>query len=125
MVDVPLEQFEGFVADALDAVPDEFADRVVNVAFLVEEVAEGGNLLGRYEGVPLPSRRAYGGPAAGAFGVGSGSVTMPDRIVLFRRTICAACSTEDEVRALVYATVVHELGHYFGLGDERLRELGW
>ena len=50
---------------------------------------------------------------------------MPDRITIFKDPICAMCRTEDEVREQVRETVVHELGHYFGLGDARLRELGW
>jgi predicted Zn-dependent protease with MMP-like domain len=50
---------------------------------------------------------------------------MPDRIMIFRRQICAACRTEDEVRRQVQITVVHEIAHHFGIGDARLAELGW
>jgi len=107
-----MERFESFVAEALDSIPDEFADQVENVAFLVEEDSPRGNLLGLYEGVPVTKRGTYAG-------------AMPDRITIFKAPICRMCSTEGEVRAQVRDTVVHELGHYFGLSDARLRELGW
>jgi predicted Zn-dependent protease with MMP-like domain len=107
-----MARFESFVADALDSIPDEFAEQVENVAFLIEEDSERGNLLGLYEGVPVTKRGTYAG-------------AMPDRITVFKGPICRMCSSEEEVRAQVRDTVVHELGHYFGLGDRRLRELGW
>ena len=50
---------------------------------------------------------------------------LPDRITIYRRAICAMCSTEAEVVEQVRRTVVHEVGHHFGIGDKRLRELGW
>jgi predicted Zn-dependent protease with MMP-like domain len=112
VVDVTMERFESFVAEALDAIPDEFAAQVENVAFLIEEDSERGDLLGLYEGVPVTKRGTYGG-------------AMPDRITIYKDPICRMCRTEDEVREQVRDTVVHELGHYFGLGDARLRELGW
>ena len=106
------ERFESFVAEAIDSIPDEFADRVVNVAFIVEDDSERGDLLGLYEGVPATRRWRYSG-------------AMPDRITIYKDPICAMCRTEDEVREQVRETVVHEVGHYFGIDDERLRELGW
>jgi predicted Zn-dependent protease with MMP-like domain len=112
VVEVTRERFESFVQEALDSIPDEFAAQVENVAFLVEEDSEAGNLLGLYEGVPVTRRSTYAG-------------AMPDRITIFKAPICAMSRTEDEVRLQVHDTVVHELGHYFGIGDRRLRELGW
>ena len=50
---------------------------------------------------------------------------LPDRITIYRRAICRVCRTEDEVVEQVRKTVVHEVGHHFGIGDARLRELGW
>lgn len=113
MVEVSEEQFEQFVSDALDSLPPEFADRIENVAVVVEEGSTGSNLLGLYEGVPLTKRTlGYSGVA-------------PDRITIFRLPILARCGTEDEVEEQVRRTVLHEVGHYFGIGDRRLRELGW
>lgn len=113
MVEVTREQFESFVADALDSIPDEFAAQVDNVVFLVEDDSAQGNLLGLYEGIPLTKR---GDRYAGA---------MPDRITVYKDPICRICRTVEEVRAQVRETIVHELGHYFGIGDRKLRELGW
>ena len=112
MVEVTDEEFESYVADALDSIPDEFAAKVDNVVFLIEDDSERGNLLGLYQGVPVTKRSTYAG-------------AMPDRITIFKDPICRMSATADEVRAQVHDTVVHELGHYFGLGDARLRELGW
>ena len=53
------------------------------------------------------------------------SMVLPDRITIFRRAILAICDTEEDVVDEVRATVVHEVGHHFGLGDDRLHELGW
>jgi predicted Zn-dependent protease with MMP-like domain len=50
---------------------------------------------------------------------------LPDRITIYRQAICAICGTEDDVAREVRRTVVHEVAHHFGIGDERLRELGW
>jgi predicted Zn-dependent protease with MMP-like domain len=50
---------------------------------------------------------------------------LPDRITIFRQAICAICHSEREVAEQVRRTVIHEIGHYFGIDDKRLRELGW
>ena len=113
MVEVTSSRFEQLVADALDALPDELARLVDNVVVVVEEQADDPDLLGYYEGVPLTERYDYG------------SMVMPDRIVIFRRPICAMCDTEDDVVEEVMVTVVHELAHHFGIDDDRLDELGW
>ena len=91
--------FEQMVATALDSLPREFADLIENVAILVEPGPGPRGLLGLYEGVPLTSRTtSYAG---------------------------AICDTEEDVVEQVRRTVIHEVGHYFGIGDDRLRELGW
>ena len=111
MFEVTREVFESFVDDALDSIPESFANKIVNVAFLIEDDSDDGNLFGLYQGVPLTRR-------------GNSSGGMPDRITIYRNAICRACRTEDEVRAQVRETVIHEIGHYFGIDDPRLRELG-
>jgi predicted Zn-dependent protease with MMP-like domain len=50
---------------------------------------------------------------------------LPDKITIFRNAICAICDTEQQVVDEVRTTVVHEVGHHFGIDDERLHELGW
>ena len=113
MIDVPRERFEQLVADALDGIPEELGTYMQNVAVFVEDQAPAPNLLGLYQGVPLTARGiSYSG-------------TLPDRISIYRRTICAICNTEEEVVEQVRRTVIHEVGHHFGIGDRRLRELGW
>jgi predicted Zn-dependent protease with MMP-like domain len=84
-----------------------------NVAVVVEHDAGPPGLLGLYRGIPLTRRTTtYAG-------------VLPDQITIYRRAICRLCRTEDEVVEQVRRTVVHEVGHHFGIGDRRLRELGW
>lgn len=113
MVDVEPERFAALVEDALDSIPEDLARYMDNVAVFVDDVSPPRGLLGLYHGVPLTARENYGGLA------------MPDRITIFRRAICAACSSEDEVVQQVRVTVVHEIAHHFGISDHRLAELGW
>ena len=113
MIDVPRERFEQLVADALDGIPEELGQYMNNVAVFVEDVPPEPRLLGLYQGVPLTARGiSYSG-------------TMPDRISIYRRTICAISNSEGEVVEQVRRTVIHEVAHHFGIGDRRLRELGW
>ena len=84
-----------------------------NVAVLVEHAPGPRGLLGLYQGIPLTNRTTnYAG-------------VLPDRITIYRLAICAICDSETEVVEQVRRTVIHEVGHYFGIDDERLRELGW
>jgi predicted Zn-dependent protease with MMP-like domain len=99
--------------EALDALPREFGLAMHNVAIVVEEEADGRRLFGRYEGVPLTMRRYR-----------QWSV-HPDRITIYRGAICAFSHSEEEVRARVYTTLIHEVAHHFGISDPRLEELGW
>jgi predicted Zn-dependent protease with MMP-like domain len=113
MIRVEPERFEEMVADALDSLPDDLGRLMRNVAVTVEHAPGPPGLLGLYQGVPLTSR------TTGYAGV------LPDRITIYRLSICAICSTEAEVVEQVRQTVIHEVGHHFGIGDARLRELGW
>ena len=113
MVDVTPERFEELVAEALDSIPDELARHIDNVALFVEDASRQSGLLGLYHGIPLTKRESYGG------------LVMPDRITIYRLPICRICNTEEEVVEQVRVTVVHEVAHHFGIGDRRLRELGY
>jgi predicted Zn-dependent protease with MMP-like domain len=113
VIDVDPERFEEMVGAALDGLPEEFGRLMSNVAVTVEHDAGPPGLLGLYEGIPLTSR------TTGYAGV------LPDRITIYRQAICAICRTEQEVAQEVRRTVIHEVGHHFGIDDARLHELGW
>jgi predicted Zn-dependent protease with MMP-like domain len=113
MVDVAPERFETMVGEALDGLPAKLGRLMRNVAVTVEHEEGPAGLLGLYRGVPLTRRTTH---YAGA---------LPDRITIYRRAICAICSTDLEVVEQVRRTVVHEVGHHFGIDDARLHELGW
>ncbi len=111
--------FERLVRQALEELPPEFADRLENVAVVVEEEPdpedlrgvgldpEEDELLGLYQGTPLIDRNAcYSG--------------LPDRIVIYMGPILRACETPRQVVREVRNTVIHEIGHHFGLSDEEM-----
>ena len=120
-VNLSLVDFEELVAEALDSIPKELADRIENVSVQVQDWpnpsqqrAHRGMLLGLYEGVSLTRR----GPM-------SYQGAMPDRITIFRGPHLRIASDRDQLRRRIATTVVHEVGHHFGISDERLLELGW
>jgi predicted Zn-dependent protease with MMP-like domain len=108
------EEFERLTAEALDGLPSWVLERLENVDVLVEDHAPRGQpgLLGLYHGIPLTRR------GAGYSGV------LPDRITLFRSNIERVSGGDPEtLKGLVRHTVVHEVAHFFGISDDRLREL--
>jgi predicted Zn-dependent protease with MMP-like domain len=113
MVVVEPERFEVMVTEALDGLPPELGRVMRNVAVTVDHDTTALGLLGLYRGVPLTKRTSHY------------SAALPDRITIFRHAICSICNTEDEVVEQVRRTVIHEVGHHFGIGDARLHELGW
>ena len=105
--------FDNHVWAALDELPPHIAEALQNVAVVVEdENPEDPDLLGLYHGVPLPER----GDMAGA---------LPDRISIYRIPLEESFLDPDELRSEIRITVLHELGHYFGLDEDRLAELGY
>lgn len=114
MFEVSDDRFDELVSEALRSLPPELSKEIDNVAIFVEDEAVGRSLFGLFEGIPLTKR----GPM-------SYSGVMPDRITLYKGAIFRHCSNEEEVRAQVRKTVIHELAHHFGISDERLSELGW
>jgi predicted Zn-dependent protease with MMP-like domain len=113
VIDVAPERFEEMVEAALDGLPPDLGRLMSNVAVTVQHEPGPPGLLGLYQGIPLTSR------ASGYAGV------LPDRITIYRQAICAVCASEDEVVTQVRRTVIHEVGHHFGITDARLRDLGW
>ena len=112
--DLSRDEFEGIVTDALDSLPKRFADLVENVVIAVEDepsesdlehADDGHELLGIYRGVAL-TERTHDMPL------------LPDEIVIFRGPINRIARTRHEALEQVRRTVIHELGHYFGLADD-------
>jgi len=122
MHEVTLEEFEEMVRRGVEALPPEFGERIANVTFSVEEqarpsdyardVARGATLLGVYRGVPLTRRGAHY------------NMITPDTIVIFRQPLQRLARDADDLEARVYHVVRHEVAHYFGISDDRLREIG-
>ena len=118
---IDADEFDLLVEEALATLPHDFRRRMENVEVLVQEephgeqlrgarVPAGHTLLGLYQGVPLTLRA--GTPPL-----------FPDRITLFRGPILRACRTPEEAREQIRRTVIHEIAHFFGISDDRLREL--
>jgi predicted Zn-dependent protease with MMP-like domain len=115
-------RFERLLAEAITLIPGRFRREMKNLAVVVEdepgpdlleemEIEPPDSLYGLYQGTPLPERTwAYGNQ-------------LPDRITLFQRPIEEDCEDEDEVRAVIGETLIHEVGHYFGLSEEEIEEI--
>ncbi len=116
------QDFYELVERALEGLPPELAELLDNVAIVVEDwpdystplvSGEDDNVLyGLYEGVPLTER------TAGYHGV------LPDKITIFRGSL-ERDFRQEELEEQVRITVVHEIAHYFGFGEDRIKELGW
>jgi predicted Zn-dependent protease with MMP-like domain len=115
-------EFEEVVVSALKRLPKFFRKKMMNVDIVVEGQASQGlllemglrspfELLGLYQGIPLDRRGFYYGNV------------LPDKITLFQIPIESVCKTREEIEERVREVVIHEVGHYFGLDDKRLREL--
>jgi predicted Zn-dependent protease with MMP-like domain len=109
------ETFEALVEQALQDLPAPFRERLTNVAIIVEDLPpEGletkGLLLGLFHGVPQTEKSVF---YAG----------LPDHIFLYQKNIEAVSRSEEGVRRQIRATLLHEVGHYFGLNEEELRDV--
>ena len=122
MMKLTRREFEEAVVVALKRLPNFIREKMENVDVVVEDrapqdlIMEMGlhspsELLGLYQGVPLDRRGFYYGNV------------LPDKITLFQFPIESICKTKEEIQERVREVVVHEVGHYFGLDDEKLREL--
>ncbi len=122
------KRFVEIVADVLDGLPEEFRSRLRNLAILVEDEPPRQRrhraskahppphnprrlLLGLFQGVPATRRSV--------FDLSLG----PDRIILYKKNIEAVCHGEAEIRYEIRQTVLHELGHYFGMTEAQLTHL--
>ncbi len=117
--DFSLDEFQAMVVEALEDLPQRFQPMLENVAIVVEDEPspedlaqldvdlDDGELLGLYHGVPLTDRDvAYTG--------------LPDRVFIYRGPILRCCASASEVLQQVRETVIHEIGHHFGLSDEEM-----
>jgi predicted Zn-dependent protease with MMP-like domain len=119
-MDRPIRVFEEYITQALELLPDEFRGRMDNVAISVEPyptpydlrsvgVKNKRHLLGIFRGIPFNSVSPfYSGPV------------MPSEIVLFQKNIEAIAETEQDLIEEIRITLLHEIGHYFGMSDEEL-----
>jgi predicted Zn-dependent protease with MMP-like domain len=125
---VQREHFIRLVEDVLESLPAEFRERIHNLAVFVEDrpriskrsrrAADKGSssqtrglILGVYQGRPATQRSVFDLP------------TGPDRIILYQKNIEDVCSNEAEIRHEVRQTVLHELGHYFGMDEAQLKDV--
>lgn len=115
------EHFVKVVEEALDSLPKEFRSRIRNVAVLVEDMPPNQPpprtgqqrrlLLGLFHGVPTTKKSVFDLP------------TGPDYVVLYQKNIEAVCSNEAEVREQIRLTIIHELGHYFAMDENQLKDV--
>lgn len=117
------ERFKQLVEEAIDTIPRRFAQEVKNVAIVIEdepsdelldemEMGPDDTILGLYTGIPLTERGWAHGNA------------LPDRITLYQTTIEEECEDdEDEIVVAIGETLIHELGHYFGMSEEEIMEI--
>ena len=116
------ERFERLVGEAVTLIPARFRREMQNLVLVVEdepgpellhemEIEPPDSLYGLYQGTPLPER-----------GWGYGNA-LPDRVTLFQKPIEEDCEDEDDVRAVIGETLIHEVGHYFGLSEEEIEEI--
>ncbi|MGE5489218.1 MAG: metallopeptidase family protein [bacterium] len=109
MVRLSPEEFDRLVERAMDVIPARFRRRLKNLAFIVEPEPPRPGLLGLYQGRPLPVRSVFE------------SFTVPDRITIFQGPHERMARNRRELEELVRETVWHEVAHYFGLDEARVR----
>ncbi len=116
------EEFEELITEAISSLPEKFKEKMENIVVVVEslpsqellkemKIKSPYGLLGLYRGVPYPRR-----------GIWYRNV-MPDKIIVFKKPIEVRCRNKEEIKKSVRRVVVHEIGHYFGLGEADLRKI--
>ncbi|MCJ7665570.1 MAG: metallopeptidase family protein [Actinobacteria bacterium] len=121
-MEISIEEFEAEILDILEDLPQRFKDKFENIGFLIEEESispflqnkSGGPryTLGLYHGVPFTSKR-------------SGGQLLPDKIIIYKKSIEAVSRDTASLKKNIKRVVLHEVGHYFGLSEDKLKELGY
>jgi predicted Zn-dependent protease with MMP-like domain len=118
-------RFEALVREAIDELPEEFARALDNVAIVIEDEPSPAllralgldprrdTLFGLYQGVPL-NQRSVTSPGA-----------LPDKISIYSRPLRRACRSPARLRREVRTTLIHEIGHFFGMRDDEIEALGY
>ena len=116
-------KFETIIADILDNIFSKYQDKIENLSIEIDETeipiakSAGKNspqkiTLALYHGVPLTNRAA-------------GRPLFPDRITFYKKAMESVCSNDEELEKTLKRVVKHEIGHYFGLDEDKLDELGY
>ncbi len=118
------ENFERLAEEALETLPEEYRKYFTNITIIIEDYPGKEDtkrlntkkelLLGLFSGVPYPRK-------GGFFDI---PYPLPDKIILFQKNIENICSTEKELIEQIQKTLIHEVGHYFGLSEGDLRRHG-
>lgn len=119
---VSRKQFERLAEEAMETLPQEYKSYFLNITIVIEDHPSSEDvirlntkknvLLGLFSGVPYHKKRGF-------FDI---PYPLPDRIVLFQKNIESICSTEDELIEEIRKTLIHEIGHYFGISERDLRK---
>ena len=103
------EAFETIIRKTLETLPADFKSQLENVEITVEDEPPNPSLLGLYQGVPKTERYSYS--------------ALPDKITIYRLPLLRISHSEEEAEENIKKTVLHEIGHHFGLSDEQLSHL--
>lgn len=118
-----IQEFENIVDSAIETIPEEFRSKIDNVNIIVEDWpnenqiqnmrsrGEAGMLLGLYQGIPKTKR--------GRYGIGG---QLPDKITIFRIPLLKTSKNVTELIKNIKNTVIHEIGHHFGMSEKEIRE---
>ncbi|MGM0366837.1 MAG: metallopeptidase family protein [Actinomycetota bacterium] len=110
------KEFEKTVLEVVESLPGNFAQKLENIGLVIDDSdlpPKGKLTLGLYRGVPA-TRRSF-----------RGRMAMPDKITLYKKAIEKVSRTDEDIKKNIRRVILHEIGHYFGLDEQRLRRLGY
>jgi len=117
------ENFEEIVIETIKSLPDKFREKLENIDIVIEDKRTGYYLknkkdsgqkltLGLYQGLPITKRPGK-------------RRVMPDKITIYKKSIEAVSRSKEELEKNIKRVVLHEIGHYFGLDEKKLKDLGF